>query len=466
MSHLFEHTCAAISTAKGKAGIAVIRMSGKDSVDIASRVFFPRSGKSLYDAPHAKAVFGDIYYSGDIIDNGLCTVFYAPNSYTGDNTVEISCHGSELGAALVLSALVKEGAKPAQPGEFTKRAFLNGKINLTQAEAVGDLLEAKSPAALRLSAAKVDGKLGTEIESIRETLVNILSSVYAFIDYPDEDLADMSVDQMREQLTHARERLSSLCASYNSGRAVSQGIRTSIVGLPNSGKSSLLNMLLCKDRAIVTDIAGTTRDIITESVTLGNITLLVSDTAGIRHTQDAVEKIGVEKAFESIKEAELIFLVLDSSSKLSGEEESLLRELAKEQNSNKNVIVLLNKNDMDKYSEDKKNKAAEYGFTRTISVCAKNSVGTEDIKTALNEIYPAGDELIKSGLVVTGARIYAALNNAYEALCDGIAALDSYTQDIAGMDIERAVAALGEADGREVTEDIVNNIFTHFCVGK
>ena len=455
-------TCAAISTAHGKAGIAVIRMTGSDSVNIASKVFFPRSGKKLVDVPHAKAVFGDIYYSGDIIDNGICTIFYAPHSFTGEDTVEISCHGSELGTSLVLSSLFAAGAIPAPAGEFTKRAFLNGKLSLMQAEAVAELLDAQSTSSIKLSIAKADGKLDAEITDISEKLKNILGSVYAYIDYPDEDLADMDSETMRGLLFEIKDRLLRLTESYNSGRAITSGIPTSVVGLPNSGKSSLLNMLLKKDRCIVTDIEGTTRDVITEKATIGNIILRISDTAGIRKTDDAVEQIGVRKTFESIDLCELILVVLDLSKKILPEEEELLAKLSKM--NDKKVIVILNKSDIEKYP-DKELLAKKY-FKNCIKMSVKNNVGENLLSEKLTALYPCGDEEIKSGLIITGARIYACLNNCLHAVCDAIQTLESFTPDVAGMDLERALGYLEEADGRSVTEEIVSNIFSRSGIGK
>ena len=466
MTDIFTSTVAALSTARGKAGIAVIRITGPECKEIVSKVFVPRSGKALCEYPSHHAVFGDIYYEGNVVDNGLCTLFYAPNSYTGEDTAEISCHGNDLCVSLILSSLYKNGAVPAGPGEFTRRAFTNGKLSLSQAEAVGELIDAQSFASLKLSNAKVSGKLSKEIDEISQKLTEILASVYAFIDYPDEDLTDMSKDEMKGQLVLAKDRLSALCKSYNSGRAISCGIDTAIVGLPNSGKSSLLNMLTDSDRAIVTDIAGTTRDIITEKVTIGNITLNLADTAGIRKTDDTVEKIGVDRALEKVDEAELILAVIDGASPLCDGEKELLSYLSEKDG--KNIILVINKNDLSELSPEKSQYLDSYKniFSESVSISAKNGNGKDALGQKINELYPAGDDLIATGLVITGARIYAAVNCALEAVCDSLATLESFTQDLAGTDIERAIGFLSEADGRRVTEEIVDNIFSRFCVGK
>lgn len=467
MQDILNSVIAAVSTAHGKAGIAVIRVSGEKCFDTVSRVFRAKSGKPLSEYRPSSAVYGDIYYEGEVIDTGLCTVFRAPHSYTGEDTAEISCHGNDLCASLVLSSLFAAGAVPAGPGEFTRRAFMNGKLGLTQAEAVAELIDAESTAALKLSNAKVAGRLSLEIDEISQKLTDILASVYSFIDYPDEDLADMPAEEMRSELEAVKKRLFRLCQSYASGRAVSGGVKTAIVGLPNSGKSSLLNLLLGSDRAIVTDIAGTTRDVITEKVLLGNISLVLSDTAGIRGTDDKVEQIGVRRAYASIDEAELILAVIDGAADILDGERGLLEYIAR--SGEKNIIVVFNKDDISRISPEKrsfiievlKDSAAQY-----VNISAKNGDGKEQLISAITGLYPAGDELLTSGLVITGARVYASVKNAYEAVCDGLRTLESYTQDVAGTDIERAVAFLSEADGRKVTEDIVNNIFSRFCVGK
>lgn len=460
-----DSTVAAVSTAPGRAGIAVIRITGKDSLGIASKVFFPRAGKALCEYPSSKAVFGDIYHNSEIIDNGICVIFRAPSSYTGEDTVEISCHGNDLVASMILSSLISFGARQAEPGEFTKRAFINGKLSLSQAEAVSELIDAESTAAIKLSNAHVSGKLSDEIDSLANSLTEILSSVYAFIDYPDEDLTDMSRDEMRDRLYIIRDRLFSLKKSYDSGRAVSSGIKTVIAGLPNSGKSSLLNMLVGADRAIVTDIPGTTRDVITEKITLGNISLVLSDTAGIRETDDAVEKIGVERAYSGISECELVLAVIDGSSSLCEDEKKLLGYLS---DSEKKVILVVNKTDLGPILTDKKEyiDSVAKSFSSIVEISAKNGVGKDLITEKISELYPAGDDLLRSGLVITGARIYASVNGAYEAVCDAILTLEGYTPDLAGMDLERALSALREADGRSISEDIVNGIFSKFCVGK
>ena len=324
------HTCAALSSGAGKAGVAVIRLSGDDAVTIASAVFRPKNGKALQDCPARSAVFGTAFAAdGRKIDTGLATVFRAPHSYTGENTVEISCHGSPVGTSLILGALFAAGAKPALPGEFTKRAFINGKLDLTQAEAVGDLLDAESADELRLFSAQLEGGLGKKIRAAADKITALLAAVYAFIDYPDEDMSDVTDDEMAEQIEQLSEELRALCATYAAGRAVTQGIYTVIAGAPNTGKSTFFNLLAGNDRAIVTDIAGTTRDVITENVVCAGIKLRLADTAGIRETADTVEKIGVERSEQALEEGELIFAVFDGSrDDITAEENAFIAQIA------------------------------------------------------------------------------------------------------------------------------------------
>lgn len=464
MQNYETSTIAAISTPHGKGGIAVIRVSGKDALEISEKVFFTLSGK-LSEVGANKAVYGHIYYNGEKIDDGVATVFRAPKSFTGEDTVEISCHGSEIGASMVLSALLENGAVPAEAGEFTKRAFLSGKISLSSAEAIGELIDAESAASARLSAAKLGGVLGEKINSIAEKITNILTSVYAYIDYPDEDIADMSQTQMRDACAQVLSEVTALSSTYDAGRAISKGIPSAIIGAPNVGKSSFLNLLIGCDRAIVTDIAGTTRDVITESVNVGNIRLLLSDTAGIHDTSDTVEKIGVERSIKELESAELVFVLFDSSRDILDDDIEIIKKLSG-LSAQKKIIAVLNKSDMGGFEDSYRTALAGTDAKYVIDFCAKNGEGRERLSEILLEIYPGGDEKIRSGLIVTGARQYASLKSAGKSVSMALTALDTLTPDMCCAELESAVKALLEIDGRSVNEKIVEGIFSRFCVGK
>ena len=311
-------TIAAISTARGKGGVALLRISGSDAVSICEKVFLPKSGKKLSEYAPRTAVFGSIYAPDDRgewneIDSGLATVFHAPASFTGEDTVEICCHGGVLLTQTVLTACLAAGARAAEAGEFTRRAFLNGKMGLSAAEALGDLLEAQTREQLTLAHAGTDGRVERKCREIYDALCAVLSSVYAKIDYPDEDLAEMSREEMEASLAECTARIEKLLDTYRTGHAIAEGIPTVICGKPNVGKSSLYNLILGKEAAIVTDVEGTTRDVLTETAALGRVTLRLFDTAGLHETDDLVEKIGIDRARRALEDAELILAVFDGS---------------------------------------------------------------------------------------------------------------------------------------------------------
>ena len=464
-----SHTCAALSTAAGKAGVSVIRISGDDAFSISDKVFRCADGKALSEQPARKAVFGGFYgHDGVKIDSGLTVCFHKPSSYTGENTVEMSCHGSPVGVGLILGALFAAGAKPALPGEFTKRAFVNGKLDLTQAEAVADLLDAENASQLRLFTAQLDGGLGSRIKKVSDGIEQLLASVYAYIDYPDEDMSDLTDDQMKEEILGFRAELEKLTESYASGVAITRGVNTVIAGAPNTGKSTFFNLLAGYDRAIVTDIAGTTRDVITESVTVGAVKLLISDTAGIHDTDDVVEKIGVSRSEKALEECELLIALFDGSADFTDNDRNFISKISAYAKS-RNVICVINKSDIS--DADAVQKIKEYlnmaGFTNILSVSAKSGDGKDEFEKAVLKLYPASSENeMSSGAILTNARQYAAVTSAVSHLDDALCALDTLTRDMAGLDLEEALGALNEADGRQVSEQVVNTIFSRFCVGK
>ena len=455
---------AAVSTPPGKGGVAIIRMSGHGAFEIADKVFFTISGRKFSECEPRKQIYGHIIEDGEKIDDVLATRFPAPHSYTGEDTVEIGCHGGILVTRTVLEALLRAGAMPATAGEFTRRAFINGRLTLTEAEAISDLLEAKSREQIRLSSDSARAVLSSKISTIRKALVELMSSIYARIDYPDEDLGDFSDDQVISHLYNIKEDLKALLSTYRTGRAISEGINTVICGKPNAGKSSLYNLLLGEDAAIVTDIPGTTRDVLCRSIPLGKVMLNISDTAGIREREDmdAVERIGIEKSRAQIKKSELLFAIFDISRPFD-EEDKLISQAVNESNAAK--IALLNKTDL----EAKFDESSLSGFDAIIKISAKKDEA-QAISLLISTVEGMfTDEKITIGTdpIISSARQHAALTRALDFVN---AALDSlqlgFSQDAASSDVERALGAISELDGRSVSEEIVSDIFSKFCVGK
>ena len=459
-------TVSAISTPRGKGGIAVIRITGSDAIAVADRVFSPKSGKKLSETASNLSVFGGIRKDGAEIDTGIAVVFRAPKSFTGEDTVEISCHGGILLAQSVLESTFLAGAIPAGPGEFTKRAFLNGKLSLSQAEAVMELIEAESEEKILLSAKKTNGSLTKKLDTLIGELKYLLASSYAYIDYPDEDLTDVTPGEMEKRIGELENELKTLADGYRSGRAISEGIPTVIAGKPNSGKSSLMNAILGEDRAIVSDIAGTTRDTIEEKAVVGKVILRLCDTAGIRRSDDPIEAEGVRRAEGKLESAELILAVFDRSRPDDRDDECLLSLLAAQKATGKEIVVLYNKSDLP--------ARLSPGFTDRLTALLGTpitvSAGKEEIAPLTEEIgkrYLAGAVGIDTGELVTNARQHASLRQALDALRSAHEALKSgMTQDVASLDLELALARLSETDGRAASEAVVNEIFSHFCVGK
>lgn len=452
-------TVAAVSTPFGRGGIAVIRISGTDAVAVADKVFFPGSGKTLGQTESNRTVWGEIYSEGRVIDDGMATVFRAPHSFTGENTVELSCHGGILLTQRVLQAVFAAGAAPAGPGEFSKRAFCNGKLSLSEAEAVIDLIDAENDAQLRMAGSAARGRLTKAVEAIDARLRHAVSSTYAYIDFPDEDLEELSTEQLAREIAQAGRELDALLESHRGARAIRQGVRCAIVGKPNTGKSSLLNALSGGQHAIVTDVPGTTRDVIQQTVQAGRVALCLSDTAGIRHTDDAVEKIGVSRSLEALAEAELVLAVFDGSRPWDGEDDAVLEHLEK---AHSPVVYLVNKSDLPREAVLPEQIAAQ-----ALEISAQTGAGKEQLVKRVERLFLDASIDYDTAAVVSNARQYAALATAREHVLRAEEALgQGFTQDIAGMDLELALGALGQVDGREVSEQIVDDIFHHFCVGK
>ncbi len=457
-------TIAAISTPYGKGGIAVIRISGADAISIAQKVFIPKNRKLLSEIKSNTCVFGSILASGkqnEYIDDGLAVVFRAPSSFTGEDTVEISCHGGILITQKVLESVLNGGARMASPGEFTKRSFINGKTSLTSAESLGDLLEASGMDQIAIARSGMKGNLSKASADIYNSLCDVLAAIYAHIDYPDEDLADISRDEMLSVCKTALEKLEKLAATYSTGHAVAEGVSTVVVGRTNAGKSTLYNNILGRDAAIVTDIAGTTRDVLTEKATLGRVTLRLSDTAGLRDSSDTVEKIGIDRARREAQNAELILAVFDGSRDASPEDNELIEYI----NTLSGIkLAVINKSDICK--NDSMRKLTNC-FEHRVYISADTGEGMDDLKKAIEQIYIDENLNMCDEAIISNARQNAAVTSALTALKAAASAiLGDFPLEVCCVEVENTLSALGELDGRTVSEDIISRIFANFCVGK
>lgn len=455
-----ERTIAAIATPAGTGGIAVIRISGPEAIAIADKVF---CGKEKLTGCKTHTVhYGFIKNErGERIDEVLATVMRAPNSFTAEDVVEIGTHGGLAVSRSVLDALIRAGAYHAEAGEFTKRAFLNGRIDLSQAEAVIDIINSTNDMSRMNALSQLEGSLSKEIEDVREGLVQLAAKMQVTIDYPDEDLEDITPSDILDTVKSSKERVDRLLATADSGRIIRDGIKTAIIGKPNVGKSSLLNALAREERAIVTDVAGTTRDTIEEYINLDGIPLLLIDTAGIRSTNDEVEKIGVEKSKKSIDEADFIIVMIDGSSFFDDEDVEVLHATAHKQR-----VVLINKTDLgqSKYIEAVRAKAQD---SHILEISAKTGMGLSELAKEIREVYNLEEAGAFDGALITNMRHKSALMRAGEALERAADALCmNMPADIASIDINLAMDALGEITGATVSDDIVTAIFHNFCVGK
>ena len=447
---------AAVSTGRQVCAIGIIRLSGDGCIAVAERVFTPLS-KPLHEAANRKLVMGTLHDArGRVIDQCMAVCSRQPHSYTGEDTVEFHCHGSPAVLAAGLEALYHAGARPAGRGEFTKRAFLNGKMDLTQAEAVIDLIEADTADAAANAAGQVGGVLQKKLAPIYDELVNLCSHFHAVLDYPDEDIEDFGLQNYTATLRAAAKELYALLQTYGQGRILRQGVAAAIVGRPNVGKSSLLNRLAGFDRAIVTDIPGTTRDTVEESVMVGSTRLRLIDTAGIRQTADTVEAMGVERSKKALEEADLAIFLCDGSQKLTEEDQEIIALCMDAPN----AIALINKSDLGKTVQP-----GELPFMTILPVSIKEGTGLELLPEVLEEMF--GGRMPCDGSILTNARQYDACRRAYEAMLESLKGLKlGQTPDAVLTDVEAAMEAMGEVTGATVREDITARIFERFCVGK
>ncbi|MCI7085850.1 tRNA uridine-5-carboxymethylaminomethyl(34) synthesis GTPase MnmE [bacterium] len=449
---------AAISTAQGQGGIGVIRISGEEAVTVADRVFVCASGKRLADLKGYNAAFGYVEKNGEKIDEAIALVFLAPHSYTGENVVEISCHGGLFITKEVLRTVIEAGAKPAQAGEFTKRAFLNGKIDLAEAESVMDIIGAKNTAAARAALVNKEGILSKKINGIKEELIDKAAHLAAWADYPEEDIPEISYNQLMEAVEHGLNELNSLLDGYDAGQVIKEGIDTVIAGKPNVGKSTLMNLLTGTQKSIVTEIPGTTRDIIEETVTLGNVVLRLSDTAGIRNTDNKVEKIGVEKAIQRLKTCGLVLAVFDSSMPLEKEDYKLIEDI-------KNVpsVAVINKSDLEKKIDS---DYIEKNTENVVYISAGNASGLQELESVIEKITGTNSFDPSQG-VLSNERQRNSAFLAKKALEEAKNALEiGMTFDAVTISIEEAISELLELTGENVSDEIVDKVFHNFCVGK
>lgn len=453
---MLEKTIAAIATPAGNGALGVIRISGNDAIKIAEKIFFPFSKTNLSSMKGYSAAYGQVKDGDTVLDDAVALVFKAPHSYTGEDTVEISLHGGTYMLKSVLRLILDNGASLAAAGEFTKRAFINGKFDLTRAESVMGLISAESEAELKLSRAARSGRIYQAINKIEADLVAADASIAAFSDYPDEDIEGLNPENFRLMLQNAACELEKILSTYDAGKVLREGIDTVIVGKPNVGKSTLMNMMSGSERSIVTEVAGTTRDIIEETVVIGDIMLRLADTAGIHNTDDTVESIGVIRAKERLETAQLVLAVFDFAKPLDNDDFELISYLRPQ-----NTIVIINKTDL-----EKKIDLSALSEFRIIETSAKNGDGYEKLKNEIAEISGVAN-LSAYSTVLLNERQRDCASKALNAIKEALDALHmGTTMDAVGVCVDDALAALFEMTGKRVTTEVTNEIFSRFCVGK
>jgi len=454
-------TIASISTAPGIGGIGIIRMSGEKSFEVLDKIFIAKNKQNIDEIKGYTIKYGNIVEDGDIIDEVLVSYFKAPRSYTTENMCEINSHGGTVIVRKILELCLKNGADLAEPGEFTKRAFLNGRIDLAQAESVIDVINAKSDKEAKSGIKQLEGFLSKEIKEIKQEIMDVLVNIEVTIDYPEYDTPEVQQEELSKMLQSVGQRLIKLEKSFDNGKIIKEGIKTAIIGKPNAGKSSLLNAILKEDRAIVTDIAGTTRDTIEEFVTINGIPLKLIDTAGIREASDKVEKIGVEKSIKLAEEADLVIAIFDSSKELTEEDIEILKLIE-----NKKSIILLNKNDLNSVISENDEKLKE-ASKNILKISALNKTGIDELYEKISELFNLNEINLDNDILITNVRHKNIISKSLENVKKANEALNmNMPIDIITIYIKEILEDLGEITGEVVTEDIINEIFSRFCLGK
>ena len=456
-----DDTIAAIATAPGEGGIGIIRISGEKSLQVAQSIFKSKSGKMIKDYNARTLIYGTVVDNEKVIDEVLVAYMKGPNSYTAEDVIEINCHGGFISVKKILELILSKGVRLAEAGEFTKRAFLNGRIDLSQAEAIIDVIKSKTDMAHEVAQSQLEGSLAKKIKDLRMNVTEVLAHLEVSIDFAEEDVEEITYQTLEEKALELRNEIKKLYDTAESGKILRDGLKTVIVGKPNVGKSSLLNSILGENRAIVTDIAGTTRDVIEEFVNIKGIPLKIVDTAGIRETEDVVEKIGVEKSRESFSTADLVIMVLDASRKLSEEDMEILESLK-----NKKTIVFLIKMDLEPQIELE--KIEEFVNSEDIiKISALKHQGIEELQDKIEAMVYNGSVKNSSNLMITNSRHKDALFKAYESINDAISAIEQrMPYDFIEVDFKNIWDYLGYINGDTVREDLLDTIFANFCIGK
>lgn len=457
-----EDTISAVITALGEGAVGIVRISGADALATAEKIFKSRSGKKLSEYQHHTLVYGHVNDAdGTMVDEVLCVYMQSPHSYTAEDVVEIQSHGGIQSLKKILALTYQNGARPAEAGEFTKRAFLNGRIDLTQAEAVMDIIRSRSEASLKLAVRQQNGQLAQELRKLRSKILDVIINLEAVIDYPEEDIEDVTFDTVAGSIANTAAGIENLLAHAHTGKILREGLRTAIVGRPNVGKSSLLNALLKEERAIVSEYAGTTRDVIEEQLLLDGVPLVLADTAGIRKTEDYVEQIGVEKSRRLLQDAELVICVVDGSEGLTAEDEEILQAA-----SEKPCVIIVNKSDLE-IDTTLQQLQERFGIDKVMPLSARTNEGIDRFAAWLKNYVYGSEGTLSDGVYVQNARHEELLRQALQSLQDAQrAAQERLPYDCIVIDVRNAIDLLGEITGDTVQDEIINEIFARFCIGK